>query len=134
MASGDRVRVQQGAVPGGGGSGTPSAGTAIAVNDGPNGACFGVRVQLRAARARISGVRNGSLQVHLDKPPVDGAANAALVRLLSRCLRVAPSAVTIVHGQKGRNKTVRIAGLSAASLSLMVSALVEPRRVGAEGD
>jgi uncharacterized protein YggU (UPF0235/DUF167 family) len=44
--------------------------------------------------------------------PVDGAANAAVTRVLARALGVPPSAITVVHGLQGRTKIVEIAGLT----------------------
>jgi uncharacterized protein (TIGR00251 family) len=105
-------------------------GATLAVSDGPDGVRFGVRVQPRAAREGLSGVREGALLIHLHAPPVGGAANTALVRLLSRSLRVAPSSVTVVHGLKGRNKVVRVAGMSASSLSRIVSATLAGSEAG----
>ncbi|NGZ05444.1 MAG: hypothetical protein G8237_03730 [Magnetococcales bacterium] len=67
-----------------------------------------VRVQPRAARERIVGFRDETLQITLTAPPVDGAANGALLRLLSRELEVAASRIRIVQGEHGRNKVVRV--------------------------
>jgi uncharacterized protein (TIGR00251 family) len=50
--------------------------------------------------------------VRLTAPPVEGAANAALVALLAEHLRLPKSAVTISAGATSRHKTVRIAGLA----------------------
>jgi len=70
-----------------------------------------VRVIPRSSRDAIGGERDGTLLVRLTAPPVDGAANRALVRFLATTLRVAPSAVRIVSGEKGRIKTVFVAGI-----------------------
>jgi uncharacterized protein len=71
-----------------------------------------VRVQPRAARESLAGVRDGALLVRLNAPPVDGRANAALARLLGRLLGVPPSSVTLLVGEKSRDKRVRVAGVS----------------------
>lgn len=70
-----------------------------------------VRLSPRASREGITGVREGVLQVRVTAPPVDGAANEALVRLLAKRLRVAKGAVTIVSGEASRTKVVQIDGL-----------------------
>jgi uncharacterized protein YggU (UPF0235/DUF167 family) len=62
----------------------------------------------------MAGVRDGALVVKLSAPPVEGKANAALTRLLARLLGVPPSSVTIVRGASGRDKLVRVSGLTAA--------------------
>ncbi|HJK92534.1 MAG TPA: DUF167 family protein [Polyangiaceae bacterium LLY-WYZ-15_(1-7)] len=76
---------------------------------------FPVRVAPRASRSAIAGLHGGALKVALTAPPVEGAANAALVKLLAKKLGVAKSAVTIVRGERGRDKQVRVAGVDAAA-------------------
>jgi uncharacterized protein (TIGR00251 family) len=73
-----------------------------------------VRVQPRAARSAVTGWRNDAVVVRVTAPPVDGAANTAVVALLAAALEVAPSAVKVVRGQRGRDKLVRIDGLTLA--------------------
>lgn len=75
-----------------------------------------VRVQPRASSDVIVGWQAGALRVRVTAPPVEGEANRAVARLLARALRVAPSAVTVVRGARGRDKLVRIAGLSEADV------------------
>jgi uncharacterized protein (TIGR00251 family) len=75
-----------------------------------------VRVRPRAAREGLAGAREGALVVRLTAPPVEGQANAALVRLVGRVLGVAPSAVALVRGATGRDKLLRVSGLSAADV------------------
>jgi len=53
--------------------------------------------------------------VRLTAPPVAGAANEALARLLGKTFGIAPSAVRVVRGLAARSKLVAIAGLDAAS-------------------
>ena len=55
------------------------------------------------------------LRVAVTAPPVDGAANAAVVRALAEALGVPRRAVTIVRGETGRRKTVRIEGPDASA-------------------
>jgi uncharacterized protein (TIGR00251 family) len=87
------------------------AATALDVRATKNGVRLRVRVQPRASRETVAGVRDGVLLVRLTAPPVEGAANAALIRLLSRKLRVPGSAVTIVRGGSARDKLVEIYGV-----------------------
>jgi hypothetical protein len=75
---------------------------------------FPVRVQPRSGREEIAGERGGALLVRLTAPPVEGAANAALCRLLARALGLAPSRVELVRGASGRDKLVRVTGVDAA--------------------
>jgi uncharacterized protein (TIGR00251 family) len=84
---------------------------------------FAVHVQPRASRHAVLGVRNGALHVALHAPPVDGEANAALIELLAAWLGVAKRAVVITRGERGRSKTVRIEGQSAAHVRARIAAL-----------
>jgi len=75
-----------------------------------------VRVQPRASSDAILGWRDGSLRVRVTAPPVEGEANLAVARLLARALRVAPTAVAVIHGARARDKRVRVAGLDEAEV------------------
>lgn len=72
---------------------------------------FRVRVAPRSSRDAIQGIHDGALKVALTAPPVEGAANAALVKLLSKRLGVAKRDVEIVHGEGSRDKTIRVSGV-----------------------
>jgi uncharacterized protein YggU (UPF0235/DUF167 family) len=74
-----------------------------------------VRVTPRSAREGLGGERDGALVVRVQAPPVAGAANEALVRLLGKALGVAPTCVRIGRGASGRHKLVTIVGLDAAT-------------------
>jgi uncharacterized protein (TIGR00251 family) len=79
----------------------------------PDGGLLHVRVQPRAARTGIAGWRaDGALSVRVTAAPVDGQANAAVGALLAEALGVRASAVEIVRGATGRDKYVRVAGLT----------------------
>jgi uncharacterized protein (TIGR00251 family) len=71
-------------------------------------------VQPRASRTRVVGEHDGRLKLQLAAPPVDGEANAALVEFLARTLGVRKGEVTVLRGETGRRKTVRVAGVAAA--------------------
>jgi len=75
-----------------------------------------LRVQPRASRDAILGWQDGVLRVRVTAPPVEGAANAAVVALVAKALRVAPSTVRVVGGERGRDKRVRVAGLTDADV------------------
>ncbi len=80
------------------------------VRTDPDGVLVDLWVQPRAGRTALAGVRDGALKVRVAAPPVDGEANDALVRLLAKVVGVPRRDVTIVRGQGGRRKTVRIRG------------------------
>ena len=73
---------------------------------------FAVRVVPRSSRNQIVGVEGGALKIKLTAPPVEGAANAALIEFVAEWLGVRRSAVSIVSGDKARNKLVRVNGVT----------------------
>ncbi len=75
-----------------------------------------VHVKPRASRSRVIGARDGTLDVAVAAPPVDGEANSELLRTLSRQLGVGRKAVSIVSGLTGRNKLISVQGLACADL------------------
>ncbi len=85
------------------------------VRDERGAAVLELLVQPRASRTRAVGEHDGRLKVQLAAPPVDGEANEALVRFLARALGVRGAEVTILRGETGRRKAVRVAGVTAAA-------------------
>ena len=75
-----------------------------------------VRLQPRASREELVGVRDGVLHARVRAAPVDGAANRALCRLIARAAGVAPSRVEVIRGEHGRLKLVRVSGLQPQEL------------------
>ena len=77
-----------------------------------NGAAlrFSVRVQPRAAENQVVGTHGSALKVRLQAPPVDGAANDALMRFLAEVLGVRRSHVRLVAGAASRTKLVEVVG------------------------
>lgn len=78
----------------------------------PDGVRIQVYVQPRASRTEVAGRHADALKVRLAAPPVDGAANLALLRFLAETLRVTPASVTLVSGASSRRKVVAVHGIS----------------------
>jgi hypothetical protein len=78
---------------------------------------FSVRVVPRASRSEIVGEHDGALRVRLAAPPVEGAANDELVRLLARSLAVSRSAIEIRSGQTAKLKVIRVTGVTPSALA-----------------
>jgi len=76
-----------------------------------------VRLRPRGKSDELIGFREGVLQARVSAPPVEGRANRALCRLIAKRLGVAPSKVSVVRGEKSRDKVVRVEGLEAATLA-----------------
>jgi len=81
---------------------------------------FAVRVVSRASRSEIVGEYNGALRVRVAAPPVDGAANRELTRLLAKAFGLPRNAVDIVAGANSKSKTVRVHGADAAKLEHLI--------------
>jgi uncharacterized protein (TIGR00251 family) len=82
---------------------------------------FKVLVVPRASRSEIVGEHNTALRVRLAAPPVDGAANEELIRVLAQAFGVRKSAVEITAGHTSKRKEVRISSVSSATLSKVLS-------------
>jgi uncharacterized protein (TIGR00251 family) len=86
-----------------------------------------IRLQPRAARNRIVGRHGDALKVQVHAPPVDGAANAALVELLAETFDVPRRAVRILQGSASRNKVVEIDCADAAACRRRLDTLLAAR-------
>ena len=80
-----------------------------------DGLVLSIRLTPRASRDAIDGIgclSDGTavIQARVRPPPADGAANAAVIKLLAKSLKVRKSAVHIVSGQTARLKQVRVTG------------------------
>jgi uncharacterized protein (TIGR00251 family) len=82
---------------------------------------FKVQVVPRASRSEIVGEHDGALRVRIAAPPVDGAANDELVRLLARALGVPMRALTITSGHTSKLKVIRGEGVSPEALAALVA-------------
>lgn len=75
-----------------------------------------LHVTPRGSRSEITGWREDTLCVKITAPPVEGAANAAILKFIADSLGVRKSQVELVSGERSREKTVRISGLSDADI------------------
>lgn len=81
---------------------------------------FAVRVLPKSSRSEIVGETNGALKVKIKSPPVDGAANAELIKFLAKFFDVPKSAIEILSGQTSRIKRVKISVADRKILSDIV--------------
>lgn len=91
------------------------------VREDAGGVTFDVLVTPRASREKLGPMIDGRLKVAVTAPPVEGEANAAVCALLARALGVARGNVSVLRGDSGRRKTVRVAGVSAAAVTKLLS-------------
>jgi hypothetical protein len=81
-----------------------------------------VRIQPRASRNGIVLSDDGGVKVRLTAPPVDGAANEALVSFLAEVLAVSKSRVEIIAGHTSRDKRIRISGITDEAVQRLLYA------------
>jgi uncharacterized protein len=87
-----------------------------------------IRLTPRASRERLLPRPEGGFAAQVAAPPVEGAANDALCRLVAKAAGVAPSRVSVVRGRRGRRKVVRVAGVDEAALRARIGAGFPPGR------
>lgn len=75
-----------------------------------------VKVKPRASKDIVEGWKENALVVRLTAPPVEGAANSSLVRLLAKKTGIARSRIRIISGEKGRSKVLEFDGVDLAGL------------------
>ncbi|MCE5314109.1 MAG: DUF167 domain-containing protein [Armatimonadota bacterium] len=80
-----------------------------------------LHVTPRGSKNEITGWRDDVLCVKITAPPVEGAANAAVVKFVADALNVRKSQVELVSGEKSREKSVRVIGLSESDLRSRLS-------------
>jgi uncharacterized protein (TIGR00251 family) len=85
----------------------------------PDGVELLVKAKPRSAKTRLLGEREGALEVQLSAPPVDGAANEALVELIADWVGVPKRQVNLVSGEKARLKRVRVTGVSVSQIEAL---------------
>lgn len=108
-------------------SSTPSA-SELDLREQDGALTLRARVQPRAARDGLAGLRQGAVVVRLTAPPVEGEANAALQRFLGRALGLPPSSIALVRGERGRDKLLRLTGVTATAVRDRLGALLPSRR------
>lgn len=84
------------------------------IREEKGGVLFKIRVQPRAARNQVAGVYEDSIKIRVTSPPVEGEANEACRSFIALLFSVPRSHVEIVSGLTGRNKLVKVRGLTAA--------------------
>jgi uncharacterized protein len=80
-----------------------------------------IRIQPRASKNEIVTLSGGGLKIRLTAPPVDGAANEALVKFLADTLSIPKSHVEIVSGHTSREKIVQMHGISKAEAERLLN-------------
>lgn len=96
----------------------------LKVSENDKGLVVRLHVQPRAKRCEVTGVHNGALKLKVTAPPVDDAANRAIIEFLSTLLGLSKSNLQILSGCKSREKTLQIRGLALADFLARISSKV----------
>ena len=81
---------------------------------------FFVKVVPRASKGEIVGELDGALKVRIASPPIDGAANAELLKTLAKFFGVPKSAVEIVKGETSKTKQIKITGVNKSDFNRLI--------------
>jgi uncharacterized protein (TIGR00251 family) len=92
-------------------------------NEGETDATLTLRVVPRAGRTAFAGRRGNAILVRLAAAPVDGAANDALIAFLAASFDCPRRSISIVAGEKSRDKRIRIEGMTPAELDRRLAAV-----------
>jgi uncharacterized protein (TIGR00251 family) len=93
-------------------------------DDGPRGVRLLVHAQPGARKAQVHGMHGGRLKIAVVAPPVDGKANAALIAIMAEWLGRPKRSVQIVAGDKSRDKTLYVEGVTLEFVKKTLSALL----------
>ena len=82
-----------------------------------------IAVTPRSHRDGVGPFRDGTLHVRVTRPPADGEANRAVVRIVADALGVAPRDVTILSGDRSRRKRLQVDGIAVTTLDRRLARL-----------
>ena len=82
-----------------------------------DGVVLSVKVQPRASANQVGGIIGNELRIKVTAPPVDSAANEALIRFLADTLDCGRNQIELLRGHNARHKVLRIRGLSAETVA-----------------
>lgn len=87
----------------------------------PQGTVLQLYIQPGASRTEMAGVYDDAVKIRIQAPPVDGKANKALIRYLSKTFGISGSRVIILKGETGRKKLILLEGLPLKGVQAMLS-------------
>lgn len=119
---------------------TPESEAPLPLSASAHGAVLAVTVAPRASQTDMERMADGTIRVRLAAPPVDGAANTALLRFLADALELPRSRLTIASGATSRRKRIVMEGVGVAELDAKLRTALtrhlqgrRPRRPSAAG-
>lgn len=95
-------------------------------SDARSGAAIAVKVSPRANKTGVAGVMDdGTIKIRVAAPPVDGAANKALVEFLAETLGLSKSQVDIVAGETSERKLISLVGISPEKVDAILRGMLD---------
>ena len=94
--------------------------SAACLREADGGVYIAIKLQPRASRNAIQGLHGQELKIAVTAPPVDSAANVALVEFLAETLGIPRSRIQLVRGQTSRHKSIFIAGARAQDVAKLL--------------
>ena len=86
------------------------------MSDSKNGCHLGVILSPRAKATAVIGLHGEDLKIKIAAPPANGAANQALLKYLAELLKLGPADLSLIAGQTGRRKIIKIEGLNSEEM------------------
>ena len=86
------------------------------MNETADGLEVRIKAVPRASKDEIQGLHDGALKIRLTTPPVDGKANQALIKFLSKQLNISKAQIELTQGETSRSKILRISGITAKQI------------------
>jgi uncharacterized protein len=99
----------------------------LVVVDTDGGCLLSIKVIPRSSRDQVLGIEHGELKIKLNAPPVDGAANEALLEFLAECLKKSSGSLYLASGQKSRHKRVKISGMKGVEVLKKLDQFIKGR-------
>jgi len=97
-----------------------------------SGAAITVKVLPRAKKTELVGVmEDGTFRIRIAAPPVEGAANQALIEFLAQTLNVPPSQIDIVAGEFSERKLITLVGVTPEQVDTALGRFVPRAEVEA---
>ncbi len=97
----------------------------LRIRETDKGTVLEIRVLPRSSRCEIAGIQDGALKLKITAPPVEGKANEECIRFISDLLRIRKSAVTIIAGEKSKNKTILVSGMTAKEIEKVLRPFID---------
>lgn len=82
----------------------------MSINAVPGGVRLHLHVQPGASTSEVVGLHGNRIRLRIQSPPVEGRANEAVIAWIAEELGVPRRAVTLVRGEKSRQKTIEVSG------------------------